>query len=60
MPDPDFRATNHGSIITLQALTPEANEWVDENLPADFNGAIEPRYFEPIYEGILDGGLTFE
>ena len=53
----DFNAMNHGSIITLFALTPAAQDWVDENLPADFNGAIEPRYFEDIAQGILDEGL---
>ena len=55
---PDFRTVNHGSIITLTPCTPEAVEWVNENLPDHFNGAIEPRYFNDIAEGIIADGLV--
>ena len=61
----DFTYTNHGSIVTLTPLTPQAHEWVAEHLPDDaltFGPAIciEPRYFDDIAEGILSDGLTLE
>lgn len=59
----DFNIADHGSIITLSPHTPEARDWIDENLPADAqwfgNGvAIERRYFEDIYDGICADGLS--
>jgi len=62
---PDFTFTNHGSITTLRPNTPAASAWVDENIPADamqWAGAvvIEPRYADPILDGIASDGLTIE
>ena len=59
----DFDVQDCGSIILLRAISAEANDWVDEHLPEDaqhFAGAtvIERRYFEDIYEGIVDAGLS--
>lgn len=59
----DFTVTDHGSIILLRPLTPEARDWVDEYLPADaqWHGraiAVERRYFEDIYDGLTSAGLT--
>jgi len=58
----DFQITYHGSISTLAPLTPEAEDWVQENLPTDvmwFGNAvaIEPRYLDAIVTGILEAGL---
>ena len=60
---PDFRILDHGSVVTLRPQTPAAWEWVDENLPQDVltvGGAvaIEPRFIDPIAEGIQADGLT--
>ena len=57
---PDFFLINHGSIFILRALTKEARDWVDLNLPDDFTGTIEPRYLEPILEGVQEEELTFQ
>lgn len=57
---PDFFLINHGSIFTLRALTTRAKNWVTLHLSDDFNGIIEPRYLEPILEGIREEGLTFQ
>lgn len=60
---PDFTSTNHGSIITLTALTPAALDWCDDNLCGEELSAhfatidIEPRYFMDIACGILNDGL---
>ncbi len=60
---PDFRIDNHGSVIILSALTPDADDWCIDNLPSDrtiFAGGtvIEPRYIDDIVEGITESGLT--
>jgi hypothetical protein len=61
----DFNVQNEGSIFILNALTPRASLWCAEHLPHDAtrwgNGyVIEPRYIEPIVDGIVDDGLTIE
>ena len=58
----DFQFSNHGSIGLLKPLSPAAHDWVQDNLPAErqeFAGAvvIEPRYADPILEGIILDGL---
>jgi hypothetical protein len=67
LPTPlDFSFENHGSLCLLRPLTEAAVEWMDEHLPMDnpetqFWGdaiVIEPRYCEPILEGIAAGGLS--
>lgn len=60
---PDFTTANHGTIVMLTPCTPDARDWVDENLPADVLTlgeaiAIEPRYFNDIAEGIIADGLV--
>ena len=61
---PDFKFTSHGTICVLDALTPAAQEWADENLPEDrtmwgtCGTVIEPRYAGDILEGIVNNGLT--
>jgi len=62
----DFQLENHGSLFLLRPLTSAATEWMRENLPVDspetqFWGeaiVIEPRYLEPIVDGILADGLV--
>jgi hypothetical protein len=60
----DFLIINHGSIVTFKPLTEEAEAWCEEKLVGDdvmwFGGAVvvEPRYAEPIMEGIVADGLT--
>ena len=59
----DFDVTDHGSIIILRPLTADGRYWIDDNLPGDTpwfarGAAIERRYFEAIYDGIIADGLT--
>lgn len=59
----DFTSTNHGSIVTLTAVSQAALDWYDENLCGEELSAhfatidIEPRYFFDIACGILEDGL---
>jgi hypothetical protein len=63
---PDFEVSNCGSLFLLHPLNPTAKAWMQEHLPVDspetqFWGeaiVIEPRYLEPIIEGILADGLV--
>jgi hypothetical protein len=60
---PDFLVENHGTIFLLQPLTPAANSWIEENLPADhmtFGGAvvIEHRFVVDIIRGAIADGLV--
>src|SRR5271163_385414 len=63
---PDFVLENHGSLFLLRPLCSAAKEWMNEHLPVDspetqFWGeaiVIEPRYLEPIVDGILADGLV--
>ncbi len=60
----DFKFTCHGTLCILDALTPAAQKWANENLSEDRTmwGAcgtvIEPRYVGDILEGIANSGLT--
>lgn len=62
--DTDFQYFNHGSLVTLTAVTDAAKVWADEHLPDDrqiwgaFGSVIEPRYVDDIIEGITSDGLT--
>jgi len=63
MPRTDFTFVNHGSVCMLTPVTRAARGWADEHLPEDrqtFGGgiAIEPRYAQPILDGIVGDGLT--
>jgi hypothetical protein len=63
---PDFKLENHGSLFLLRPLNSAANGWMQDHLPVDspetqFWGeaiVIEPRYLEPIVDGILADGLV--
>jgi hypothetical protein len=59
----DFDIADHGSLIILRPVSAEARDWIDDNLDPNtqwgFGGAvIERRYFQPIYEGVVNDGLT--
>jgi len=59
----DFTLQDHGSIFLLVPNTADAQDWAADHLPTDaqFFGkgvAIEPRYVEPIVNGIVADGLT--
>ncbi len=63
----DFRIDNHGSILVLHALTPAAQEWASEHLAGDevqhwgqHGTVVEPRYIEPIIDGIEGDGLEVQ
>jgi hypothetical protein len=61
--EPDFIVENHGTLFLLQPLTPAANAWIDEHLPADhltFGSAVcvEHRFIRDIVHGILEDGLV--
>jgi hypothetical protein len=63
---PHFELENHGSLFLLRPLDSIAKEWMNEHLPmgspeTQFWGeaiVIEPRYLEPIVDGILADGLV--
>jgi hypothetical protein len=62
-PTPDFMVENHGTIFLLQALTPAANSWIEENLPEDrrtFGSAVvvEHRYIADIVRHAITDGLV--
>jgi hypothetical protein len=57
----DFCVTCHGSIIMVRPRTAEAREWLAEHTDGQWWGgalAVEPRYFEPLAEGIAEAGFT--
>lgn len=67
MPKIDFRFESHGSLTLLTPCTPAAREWMEAHLPVhepetQFWGkalVIEPRYAQPILDGILLDGLEW-
>jgi hypothetical protein len=61
----DFLLAHHGSICLLTSLTPAGDAWLDEHIPPDAptwgqGFAIEPRYVEPIIDGLMADGLFVE
>ena len=61
----DFHIQNEGSIVILYPHGREAQEWIEEHLPADAQRwgtgiVIEPRYLEDILNGIRADGLEVE
>jgi hypothetical protein len=62
----DFEVNNHGSVVILMPMTAAATEWVNIHLPGDGprwgpgGFVIEPRYMQPILEGIVKDKLTLE
>ncbi len=62
--DVDFTVQNHGTIFLLCPATPEAEAWVEENLPEDRmtwagrDVVIEHRFICSIVDGIQSDGLV--
>jgi hypothetical protein len=61
----DFEVKNCSSLIMLYPVTKNAFNWINENLyledwQQNNNVAIEPRFFEDIFEGITQAGLTIK
>ncbi len=62
----DVIVENRGSVCMVTPMSPEASEWVDQNvsleswqwLGASF--ACEPRYVPSLIEGMHEDGLTVE
>lgn len=60
----DFFLSNQGSIALLTPLTEAGKVWADEHLNGEETQhwgratVIEPRYVQPIVEGIEADGLT--
>jgi hypothetical protein len=58
----DFTVQNEGSIVILYPHGHAAQEWIEEHIPEDAQRwgtgiVIEPRYLDPIIDGIRDAGL---
>jgi hypothetical protein len=61
--EPDVLVENHFSLFLFRLLSPEAKQWVDENVSDDaqfFGGAlvVEPRYARDLLDGIVAAGLA--
>jgi hypothetical protein len=60
----DFTIRDEGSLVLLTPRTESAREWIDTHIGPD-NGyqpyyptvVIEPRYLQPVLEGIAEAGL---
>ena len=59
----DILIEHCGSVVMVTPLTPEATEWVDENVGLEswqwLGGSFscEPRYVDRLIEGMEDDGL---
>ena len=66
MPECDVLVSCHGSICLVKPMTETAQAWVEEHLEGDetqhWCGAIvvEPRYLDPIIDGMLGDELTVQ
>lgn len=61
----DFYVRNDFSIILLLPRSAEARRWAEDNIQLESwqnyrSIAIEPRYFDNIYEGITAEGMTIQ
>jgi hypothetical protein len=59
----DFRVVNQVTLFLLTPMAPEANAWVEENLPKDrmtwgSSVVVEHRYIRDIVEEIILQGMT--
>ena len=60
----DFHVANHGSICILTPLSELCRQWVEDHVGDEntqtwgrFGVVIEPRYLEPILEGLDEAGF---
>jgi hypothetical protein len=62
----DVLIENHGSVALFTAMTPDANQWVEEHVQVEpwqqigCSIACEPRYLEQIIVGMQESGLIVE
>lgn len=60
-----FCATREGGFAIVEPLTPRAKAWLHAHVgeEATWVGdrlAVEPRYFPPLADAIIDAGFLFE
>jgi hypothetical protein len=60
--EPDARISDHGSVVLITALSPEAEQWLNENTPQTsmyWGGAlvVEHRYADGLIAGMVLDGL---
>jgi hypothetical protein len=60
-----FNIEDHGSLVLVRPLTDDVEEWLHENTADDaqwFGGAlvVEPRYLEPLVEGMFSEGFAIQ
>jgi len=60
--NPDLQFENHGSIVTMRALTDAGRDWIAEHIGDDAlmwgdATVIEGRYLADIVHGARDAGL---
>ena len=62
----DVAVSNEGSLFLFTPLTPEAKQWVKDNVPLESwqwygdGFAVEPRYSMTLVKGIQAAGLVVE
>lgn len=61
----DYRATNHGSLWLIEPLTPQATEWLNDNLGEEAQRwgnavAVEPRYVPELIERLRAEGFDVD
>ena len=63
----DISVQNQGSIVLLEPTSEAGREWLQENIgpgngyqPYWPTAIVEPRYVEPIMEGMIEDGLEVE
>jgi len=61
----DFYVRNEFSIIMLLPESERAKDWINDNISLDdwqnkANIAIEPRYFDDIFQALQNEGMTLE
>jgi hypothetical protein len=65
MKTPDFYVKNCFSLILLMPESKKAEQWAKDNIYLENwqdNGqiAVEPRFFDDLYEGIKESNLTLQ
>jgi len=65
--NPDVQIAYCGSVAMVTPRTPEATQWIDENVPLESwqwiggcSWACEPRYVDQLIEGMQQDGLKVE
>ena len=62
-PEIDVVVENHGSILLVRSQTEIADLWIDTNISDESQWygealVVEPRYIEPIIQGMREEGLN--